>query len=181
MLAAMGAALIDADHIARETTAPLGAAVETIRAAFGDAYIDESGALNRARMRELVFSQPSARIRLEAIVHPLVTQQSHAKAQEAKAAGYKMVVYDIPLLTESGRWAAALDAVLVVDCSVETQLERVVRRNGLEPAAVRNIIASQATRQARRAIADAVIHNDTACTLNLLEAQVRQMAQEFGL
>lgn len=181
MLAGMGAALIDADHIARQATAPEGAAMDAIRTTFGDAYVDASGALDRSRMRALVFSQPNARAQLEAIVHPLVTLQSHAKAQEALAAGYTVVVYDIPLLTESGRWARALDKVLVVDCPEETQLERVVRRSGLEPEAVRGIIASQATRQARRAIADVVIHNGATCTLGTLQAQVRQIAQQFGL
>lgn len=181
MLAYMGAALIDADAIARQATAPQGAAINAIRTAFGDVYIDTSGALDRSRMRELVFSQPDARARLEAIVHPLVTLQTHTEMQKALAAGHRVVVYDIPLLTESGRWARTLDAVLVVDCDEEIQVERVVRRSGLTPIEVRSIIASQATRQARRSIADGVIHNGGAETLGALQAQVRQIAQQFGL
>ena len=181
MLATLGAVLIDADQISREATGPHGAAMGAIRATFGDEYVDASGALDRPRMRELVFRQPDARALLEAIIHPLVTQQSRLEAQQAVAAGAQVIVHDIPLLAESGRWARQLDAVLVVDCSTDTQLERVVRRNGLAPDVVLGIIASQASRHARRAVADVVITNDADCSLDNLQDQVRQAARLFGL
>lgn len=181
MLAAMGAVLIDADQISKQTTGPHGAAMDTIRAQFGDAYVDASGALDRSRMRELVFSEPRARAQLEAIIHPLVTLQTRLRTEEAVQAGARMIVHDIPLLAESGRWTRQLDAVLVVDCSTDTQLDRVVRRSGLAPALVHGIIASQATRQARRSIADVVITNDADCTLEALQGQVGQLARLFGL
>ena len=181
MLASLGAVLIDADQISREATGPHGAAMGAIRATFGDEYVDASGALDRPRMRELVFRQPDARALLEAIIHPLVTQQSSLKAQQAVAAGAQVIVHDIPLLAESGRWARQLDAVLVVDCSTDTQLERVVRRNGLAPDVVLGIIASQASRHVRRAVADVVITNDADCSLDNLQDQVRQAARLFGL
>lgn len=181
MLATLGAVLIDADQISREATGPHGAAMDAIRAAFGVAYVDAAGALNRPKMRELAFTQPSARALLESIVHPLVTRQSHLRTQNAIAAGARMIVHDIPLLAESGRWARQLDAVLVVDCSTETQLERVTQRNGLAPDVVLGIIASQASRHARRAIADVVITNDADCSLHALQDQVRQAARLFGL
>jgi dephospho-CoA kinase len=181
MLQALGAELVDADQIARALTAPQGAAIEAIRAAFGNQFIDASGGLDRARMRELAFTRPEARAQLEAIVHPLVTLHSDLQARQAIDQGRTLIVYDIPLLVESGRWARRLDAVLVVDCAPETQIERVMRRSGLSREVVQGILASQASRPARRAIADAVITNDGDCSLEHLRSQVRQLAGLFGL
>jgi dephospho-CoA kinase len=181
MLQALGAELVDADQIARALTAPQGAAIEAIRAAFGNQFIDASGGLDRARMRELAFTRPEARAQLEAIVHPLVTLHSDLQARQAIDQGRTLIVYDIPLLVESGRWARRLDAVLVVDCAPETQIERVMRRSGLSHEVVQGILASQASRPARRAIADAVIANDGDCSLEHLRSQVRQLAGLFGL
>ena len=181
MLQALGAELVDADQIARALTAPQGAAIEAIRAAFGNQFIDASGGLDRARMRDLAFTRPEARAQLEAIVHPLVTLHSDLQARQAIDQGRTLIVYDIPLLVESGRWARRLDAVLVVDCAPETQIERVMRRSGLSREVVQGILASQASRPARRAIADAVITNDGDCSLEHLRSQVRQLAGLFGL
>ena len=179
--ALQGAALVDADQIAREVTAPQGAAMPAIRAAFGDAYVDATGALDRSRMRQLAFTRPEARVQLEGIVHPLVSLHSDLKAQQAADGGCAVIVFDIPLLAESGRWARRLDAVVVVDCSAETQIERVMLRNGLAREVVQGIIASQATRRARRAVADVVIANDRDCSLDELHARTRQTALLFGL
>lgn len=182
MFVSLGATLIDADQIARDVTGPQGDAMDAIRSTFGDMFVDASGALDRTRMRQLAFSEPEARARLEAIVHPLVTRHSLLQTQQALAAGSRMIVHDIPLLAESGgRWSRQLDAVVVVDCPVETQIERVVQRNGLAREVVQGIIASQATRHARRAVADIVITNGPGCTLPALQAQVRQAAALFGL
>ena len=180
-LALQGAALVDADQIAREVTGPQGAAMPAIRAAFGDAYVDATGALDRSRMRQLAFTRPEARVQLEGIVHPLVSLHSDLKAQQAADGGCAVIVFDIPLLAESGRWARRLDAVVVVDCSAETQIERVMLRNGLAREVVQGIIASQATRRARRAVADVVIANDRDCSLDELHARTRQTALLFGL
>ncbi|MFY3385503.1 dephospho-CoA kinase [Paracidovorax sp. MALMAid1276] len=181
MLAAQGAVLVDSDQIARSVTGPNGDAMPAIRSAFGDAYVDASGALDRSRMRALAFSQPDARAQLEAIVHPLVTLHSDLAAQRAAESGAALIVFDVPLLAESARWSRRLDAVVVVDCSQATQIDRVVRRSGLAPDAVRGIIASQATRSARRAVADVVIVNDADCTLDELQARARQAGALFGL
>lgn len=181
MFVSLGATLIDADQIARDVTGPQGDAMDSIRSTFGDTFVDDSGALDRTRMRQLAFREPEARTRLEAIVHPLVTRHSLLQTQQALAAGSRMIVHDIPLLAESGRWARQLDAVVVVDCPIETQIERVVQRNGLAREVVQGIIASQATRHARRAVADIVITNGPGCTLPALQAQVRQAAALFGL
>lgn len=181
MLEARGAGLVDADRIARELTAPQGAAIEAIRAAFGAEFIDGTGALDRARMRELAFNRPEARAQLEAIVHPLVTLHSEQQARQAADQGLPLIVFDVPLLVESGRWARKLDAVLVVDCCEETQIERVMRRSGLSRETVQGILASQATRPARRAVADAVIANDKNCSLDELSGQVDQLVELLGL
>lgn len=182
MWVALGAVLIDADQIAREVTGSHGAAIDAIRTAFGDDFIDpHTLALDRTRMRALVFTRPEARTQLEAIVHPLVTLHSQQKAEEAARQGHRVVVHDIPLLVESGRWAARLDAVVVVDCSPETQIARVMRRSGLAREAVQGIIAAQASRAARRAAADAIITNDMDCSLEDLHTQARQTAALFGL
>lgn len=180
MLSDQGAALIDADKIARSVTTADGAAIEPIRAHFGNPFIDASGAMDRARMRALVFQDATAKARLEAIVHPLVGQATHAAAETAQRAGHRVIVFDIPLLVESRRWPAQLDAVIVVDCTPETQIERVQQRSGLEREAVQAIMDAQATRQQRRAAADWVIFND-GLSLFDLQTKAREIAQQFGL
>ena len=180
MLKACGAALIDADAIARSVTATGGAAIAEIRAAFGPSAIDAAGAMDRTRMRELAFTDPQARTRLEAIVHPWVNRLTDQQARNAVAAGQAVMVFDVPLLVESGRWACKLDAVLVVDCSAETQIERVMARNGLQRAAVTAILEVQASRKARRAAADVVVLNDGIALVDL-QREAEQIARLFGL
>lgn len=180
MLAAYGAVVLDADQMARAVTGPGGAAMAAIAQDFGPHYVDATGALHRARMRELAFSEPASRKRLEAIVHPLVAQLTQAHAQAALAAGQRLVVFDIPLLVESGHWAQKLDAIAVVDCRVKTQIDRVMARNALAPEAIQNIIASQASRSARRAAADIVLYND-GLSLEALNCKVGVLAARFGL
>ncbi len=180
MLRDLGAALIDADQIARSVTATRGAAIPQIRAVFGDDFVDASGALDRARMRDLVFNDASAKGRLEAIVHPLVGTTTWAAAKAAEQAGSKAIVFDIPLLVESRRWPSQLDRVIVVDCTHETQIARVHQRNGLAREAVESIIAAQASREQRRAAADWVIFNDGLSLLDL-QTKAREIARQFGL
>lgn len=180
MLAACGAVVLDADQMARTVTGPGGAAMAAIAQVFGAHYVDATGALHRTRMRELAFSEPASRKQLEAIVHPLVAQLTQEHAAAATAAGHRLVVFDIPLLVESGHWARKLDAIAVVDCQVQTQIDRVMARNALAPEAIKNIITSQATRNVRRAAADIVVYNDEL-SLDALNAQVRVVAAQFGL
>lgn len=179
-LAQAGAALIDADAIARAATGPGGAAMPAVRAQFGEAFVTAEGALDRERMRVLAFADPGARARLERIVHPLVGQAIAAQTQAAIAAGSPLVVLDIPLLAESQRWAPQLDAVLVVDCHPDTQVARVVARSGLAPEAVRAIMAAQASRAQRRAVADMVLCND-GIGLEALRGLALQAGRRFGL
>ena len=160
MLAQRGAAIIDADAISRATTAPLGSALPLIREQFGADYIGGDGGLDRGKMRDLVFQDPGARQRLEAIVHPLVAMETERQAQAAIERGHRWLVFDVPLLAESTRWQGRVDKILVIDCLPETQIQRVVARNGLTPDEVRRIIAAQTSREKRLAIADWVILND---------------------
>jgi dephospho-CoA kinase len=180
MLQALGAAVIDADAISRATTAAGGAAIPAIRERFGSGFVTPDGALDRARMRERAYAHPEARRELEQIIHPLVGEEAARQVDAALAAGARCIVFDIPLLVESGRWRQQLDRVLVVDCSPETQVARVVARSGLSPEEVRAIIAAQAPRALRLAAADLVICNE-GLTLDALRNEVEQAARSFGL
>lgn len=170
MLSARGAWVIDTDAIARTLTRPGGAALQDIADRFGAEMIGADGALDRVRMRDLVFAQPQAKQQLEAILHPLIAQETQRQAQDAGPV--QPVVFDVPLLVESGaRWRRQVDRVLVVDCSEATQEVRVLARSGWPRDQVVQVIRQQASRSARRAAADAVILNDTL-TLAALEAEV---------
>jgi dephospho-CoA kinase len=168
-LAALGAHLVDTDAIARALTAPGGAALDAVAAAFGDAMIGPDGAMDRERMRAHVFERPDERRRLEAILHPMIGVHTQSAAREARDG--QPLVFDVPLLAESGHWRARVDRVLVVDCAVETQVARVIARSGWSREAVERVIAQQAPRAQRRAVADAVIHNE-GLSLAQLESRV---------
>ena len=181
MLAARGAAVIDADAISRSVTAPGGRAIAPIAQAFGPSMIDGHGAMNRQAMRETVFQNPEAKKQLEAIIHPLVSQITGEQTQAAMQSGHRVLVFDVPLLVESGeRWRKQVDRVVVVDCDAETQRQRVMVRSGLAAEEIDRIVALQATRAQRLACADVVIFNQG---LNLveLEALVTRVYADFGL
>jgi len=167
--AKLGAAVIDTDLIAHQLTGAGGAAMPAIRETFGDSFLTSEGALDRAAMRTHVFSDSSARKQLESILHPMIATQTRAQA-EAAAGDYLMFV--VPLLTESGQWKNRVDRVLVVDCPESLQLSRVMQRNQLSAEAVQAIMATQATRAERLAIADDVIVNDGALA-NVTDAVLR--------
>ncbi|NYT64566.1 dephospho-CoA kinase [Alcaligenaceae bacterium] len=167
-----GAAVIDTDLIAHQLTQPGGAAMPSIRQAFGDVVISPDGALNRAAMRELVFADSAQRTRLEAIIHPLIA--SETERQAASAAGCYQV-FVVPLLVESGRWRSKVDRICVVDCEPETQIARVQSRSGLTPEVIGRIMSAQATRAARLAVADDVVDNGASVTFS----QLKQRALEL--
>jgi len=170
-LVACGAHLVDTDAIARALCLPGGGAIAALEAAFGAHAITPEGALDRNHMRQLAFADPAAKARLEAILHPLIGQE--AQRQAALAAG-RPVVFDVPLLAESAHWRARVDRVLVVDCEEATQIARVAQRPGWTAEAAARVVALQATRPARRAMADAVICNE-GLTLAQLGAEVRTL------
>lgn len=180
MLAERGAAVMDADAISRTLTAPGGRAIAAVRAAFGNAVISPDGAMDRDRMREQVYADPRARAQLESIIHPLVGEEIWRQADTAQAAGKRCLVFDVPLLVESAHWRARVDQILVVDCRPETQIARVQARSGLSRTAIEAIIAAQAGRAQRLAVADHVILND-GISLDALRQQVHALAPGFGL
>ncbi|KAA1005114.1 dephospho-CoA kinase [Paraburkholderia panacisoli] len=175
LFAAHGVPLVDTDLIAHRITAPHGMAMPQIAAEFGAAFVAADGSLDRALMRELVFSDDGARKRLEAITHPLIRAETKREQREAQGP-YVIVV--VPLLVESGSWKGRVNRVLTVDCSVETQISRVMSRNGFSRDQVLAIIARQATREARLAAADDVIDNDNA-PLDALKAQVDRQHRAY--
>ncbi|MBB5542613.1 dephospho-CoA kinase [Paraburkholderia fungorum] len=168
LFAAHGVPLVDTDVVAHRITAPHGIAMPQIAAEFGDSFVAADGSLDRARMRTLVFSDDGARKRLEGITHPLIRAETEREQREAQGP-YVIVV--VPLLVESGNWRTRVNRVLTVDCSVETQIARVMSRNGFSREQVLAIIARQATREARLAAADDIINNDNA-PLDAVKAQV---------
>lgn len=180
MLRELGAATIDADAISRATTAAGGAAIPHIAQRFGADFIDAAGALDRARIRARIYAHPESRRELEAIIHPLVGEEIARQVDAALAAGARCIVFDIPLLVETGRWRAEVDRVMVVDCEPETQVARVTARSGLAPDEVRAIIAAQAPRALRLAAADVVVCNE-GLDLDALRNEVEQAARSFGL
>ncbi|MGF6658121.1 dephospho-CoA kinase [Paraburkholderia youngii] len=175
LFAARGVPLVDTDVIAHRITAPHGLAMPHIAAKFGAEFVAADGSLDRARMRTLVFSDDTARKRLEGITHPLIRAETEREEREAKGP-YVIVV--VPLLVESGTWKNRVNRVLTVDCSIDTQVARVMSRNGFSREQVLAIIARQATREARLAAADDVIVNDNAPPLEL-EAQVDAHHQAY--
>jgi dephospho-CoA kinase len=181
IMASAGAAVMDADAISRTLTLPGGRAIPAILAEFGEQLIAPDGAMNRDAMRALVFSNPESKQQLEAIIHPLVGQVLQEESIAAIAAGHACLVYDVPLLVESGeRWRRQVDLVCVVDCGVETQIQRVMSRSQLGRAEIERIISQQASRQQRLDCADAVIFNEGIDLAHLKELAHEMMAR-FGL
>lgn len=180
ILADCGAVIVDADAISRQLTAAGGDAISAIGQIFGPAFITPEGALDRDAMRQQVFSDPAAKRRLEAIVHPLVTAETARQASAAESSGARCLVFDVPLLVESGRWRQQLHQVLVVDCTEELQISRVMARNGWTREAVQKVMDAQASRAQRLAAADICIYNETQ-SLADLASLTRTAAARFGL
>ena len=178
ILAGLGALVIDTDLIARQLTVPGGAAMPAIAAAFGPEFIAADGSLDRPRMRAAAFADDAVRRRLEAILHPLIGDEVERAATAAPLAA-PMIVFDVPLLVESGRWRERVDYVWVVDCDEAVQVARVAARPGWSADAARAVIARQASRGARRAVADAVIAND-GTSLDALAFSVQQLWRDAG-
>jgi dephospho-CoA kinase len=180
ILMSMGSSCIDADAISRATTDTGGQAMLAIEKTFGSGMVNAQGALDRERMRELVFNDPSARAKLEAIVHPLVAEQIAKETVLAMAREAPCLVFDIPLLVESPRWRKVLDRVLVVDCSPQTQIQRVMQRNALSQLEVSNIMRAQSSRLSRLQAADLVLFND-GTDFETITQTLEELRPFFGL
>jgi dephospho-CoA kinase len=170
--ARLGAAVVDTDAIAHELTAPGGAAIPAIVAAFGPDILTPAGALDRTKMRTLAFSDPEVKHRLEAILHPLIRQESDARCRAAADAPYVVLV--VPLLIEAGEdYRRRCQRIAVVDCPEEIQIARVRARSGLDEDLIRRIMAQQASRAERLAAADDIL--DNGGDLAQLHAQVEAL------
>ena len=170
--AALGVPVIDTDVIARELTAPGGAALQAIRAAFGETLVQADGTLDRVALRRRVFADAAARHQLEAILHPAIRQRVEQTLAHLTAR-YALLV--IPLLVETGTYREVLKRILVVDCPEEIQIARVMSRSGLARDEVMAILAAQAMRAERLAVADDVILN--TASIEDLRAEVANLHQ----
>ncbi|OGS95671.1 MAG: dephospho-CoA kinase [Gallionellales bacterium RIFCSPLOWO2_02_FULL_57_47] len=176
LFAEHGAGIIDTDAIAHQLTQAGGVAIAAIRAAFGDDYLTDDGALDRAKMRALIFSDAAAKQRLEQILHPMIFEQAKAQLRLLQASPYILVV--VPLLPESRTFRQLAQRVLVVDCDENTQISRVIGRSRMTGKEVRAIIARQTSRAERLRLADDIIHNDAG--LDRLAEQVATLHQRYS-
>jgi dephospho-CoA kinase len=172
--AELGARVVDTDAIAHELTGVAGAAIPEIAQQFGKAFIDSTGAMDRKRMRDLVFSDAEEKQRLEALLHPMIRAESQRRIDAAKA---PYVIHVVPLLVESPGFRDRVKRVLVVDCPEALQISRVRQRSGLPEGQVRRIIATQIQREKRLAAADDVI--DNSGPIAALQQQVRQLHEKY--
>lgn len=178
ILVELGAHLIDTDAISRELTASGGAAIPVIAEYFGEDAIDTSGAMDRVKMRQLAFTDPGAMARLESILHPLIWRYAGEAATLARADQH--IVYDVPLLAESGHiWRNRVDRIVVIDCEPETQIARVMIRSGWPREAVEAVLTKQAARHTRNAIADHIILNE-GLNLAQLRSQVEALWSDWS-
>lgn len=176
LFAKFGAGIIDTDIIARRLTEAGGEAIAEIRADFGDDYISADGALNRAKMRRLIFSDIAAKQRLELTLHPLILEQAKVQLQPLQTRPYIILV--VPLLAESPAFRQLVQRILVVDCNADTQVARVTARSQMDAAEVRSIIAQQTPRAERLQLADDIIHNDVG--LDSLAEQVAVLHEQYS-
>ena len=177
LLTQLGAGVIDTDLIAHHITAPGGSAIPLIQRCFGPEFIESSGALDRVKMRALVFSTPDARKSLEEITHPLIRQETLRQALLLADAAAPYLVFVVPLLVESGSWKDQIDHLVVVDCPEETQIQRVMQRSNLSRLEVEAILEAQAKRQTRLVLANTVIENQGS--LSELKSAVEQLHQKI--
>jgi dephospho-CoA kinase len=174
LFAELGTPVIDTDVIARDLTAPGAAALEAIRAVFGEAVMHADGTLDRAALRRRVFADSMARRQLEAILHPRI-RQAVERTLAMLTTPYALIV--IPLLVETGGYRDMLNRVLVVDCPEDVQIARVVARSGLSHDEAKAILAAQAGRAERLAAADDIIVN--TASLEALRAEAATLHQRY--
>jgi dephospho-CoA kinase len=177
LLGGHGAGIIDTDKISHQITAPGGTAIPLITKAFGADFIDPQGALDRPKMRSVVFEDPSARQVLEQITHPLIQEETAKQALELAKSGVPYLVFVVPLLIESGFWIKFIDHLVVVDCPEETQIQRVMHRNNMTRSDVENILKAQTTRNDRLTLANTVIENQGG--LDELKPAVLKLHQQL--
>ncbi|QRN33670.1 dephospho-CoA kinase [Pectobacterium brasiliense] len=171
--AKLGTTIVDADIIARQVVEPGEPALDAIRLRFGDAMLNTDGSLNRAALRQRIFSSPEEKQWLNNLLHPLIHQETQAQFQAASA---PYILWVVPLLVENGLQQRA-QRILVVDVDKETQLARTLARDGISQQQAENILAAQATREQRLAYADDIIDN-SRCP-NELAPQVAELHRQY--
>lgn len=177
ILRRLGAAVIDADELAREVVQPGQAAWREIADSFGAEVLQEDKSLDRPKLRKIIFDDPEARKKLEAIIHPRVRALAEEKIQQLAAAGYAVIVYEVPLFFE-GRLHEWIRPVILVACNPQTQGERIRRRDGVTEAEARKTVNAQMSLAEKRKLADYVIENDGG--LDELERQVRAVLEQIS-
>lgn len=177
LLGELGAGVIDTDLISHQITAPGGKAIPLIAKEFGDDFIDSQGALDRVKMRTLVFADSNARQALEKITHPLIQQETAKLAFGLAKSGVPYLVFVVPLLIESGSWVKLIDYLIVVDCPEETQIQRVMHRSNMTRLDVENILKAQTSRNVRLAAANTVLENQGS--LDELKSEVLSLHQQL--
>ena len=158
IFAELGVPVTDVDVISHALTAANQPLIQDIKAHFGDAYITPEGALNRAAMRQLVFSDETARVKLNALLHPAIYEAAMLQLQANKDAPYQILV--VPLLFDSPRYLPHINSILVIDCDENTQIERVKQRSNLPESEIINIIKAQTSRKKQLSLANDVIENN---------------------
>ncbi len=177
LLGELGAGVIDTDLISHQITAPGGKAIPLIAKEFGDDFIDSQGALDRVKLRTMVFADSNARQALEKITHPLIQQETAKQAFELAKSGVPYLVFVVPLLIESGSWVKLIDYLIVVDCPEETQIQRVMHRSNMTRLDVENILKAQTSRNVRLAAANTVLENQGS--LDELKSEVLSLHQQL--
>jgi len=176
ILRRLGAAVIDADELSREVVQPGEVAWQEIVDAFGAEVLQPDQTIDRQRLRRIIFNDPAARKNLEVIIHPRVRALAERRIQEYAAAGYEIVVYEVPLLFEV-RLHETLRPVILVACDAKTQTERIVQRDRVAGVEAQKTIAAQMSLEEKRKLADYVIENNGS--LEELERQVRELWEQL--
>ena len=179
LLEKLGAGIVDTDRIAHQITASNGAAIPPIQKQFGSDFITADGALDRDKMRSLVFANPEARKSLEAITHPLIREETARQAFQLGKSGVPYLIFVVPLLIESGSWLELIDRLIVVDCPEKLQVARVMQRSNLPREEVEKILAAQVSRSERLKHADMAIENQGS--LEDLAEKVQNLHQKILL
>jgi len=175
IFAELGVSVIDTDEIAHALTQADGLAMPEIAKTFGTIYVDQHGALDRQRMRELIFNDADAKTKLEAILHPLIYQAVTAEIASWQGAAYILLI--VPLLIETRRYLDIVQRILVIDCDEQQQISRTTARSGLNASAVQRIMKNQVSRQQRLQYADDVILNQNS--VELAQQQVAELHQRY--
>lgn len=175
IFASLGVPIVDVDVISRRLTGPGQPIMEKIADAFGRDFLTEDGALNRPAMRERIFANDEDRKKLEAILHPVIHSHALRELDQNRGAPYQILA--IPLFFETNRYSGLVKSILLVDCDESLQISRTMNRNGMTESTVRNIIAAQASRSYRRALANDIIENNG--TIEELAQKVREKHEKY--